>query len=436
MTERPFTPSGQVHGSEPGDAQRLADLSALLEVSRQLSATTELEPLLATIEGSCLRVMDCERATIFLYDPAPQELYSRVATGIVPGSPRQIRFPADRGIAGQALRTGQVLNIADAYADPRFNPEVDRQTGYRTRNLLTCPLLGLDGAAVGVLQVLNKRTGGFGCWDEELIQAFAAQAGVALQRQLLLEEFADKQRLQADLAIARSIQQQLLPAGAPAVPGFELAGWNCPADQTGGDFFDFQALDGGLLAVTLADVTGHGIGPALLAAECRALLRSSLALAPDLERVVPLVDRLLAEDVPAGRFVTAFVGLLVPAEGRCTYLSAGQGPLLLYRAAGGTVTELPTTGVPLGILPDAPHTPAEHVTFAPGDLLLLATDGFIEWPDATGRRFGTERLQRVLGECHHLPPADFIRQLHRAVLDFSGGVPQQDDLTAVVIKKR
>src|SRR5947199_4939666 len=187
MTQGRSGPGGPPPDSS-ADARRLADLSALLEVSRQLSASIELGPLLATIERSCLHVLDCDRASIFLYDQAGDQLSSRVATGIGgsgPGPVREIRFPADRGIAGEALRSGAVLNIADAYADGRFNPEVDRQTGYRTRNVLTCPLLGLDGTPVGVLQVLNKRAGAFSPWDEDVIRTFAAQAGVALQRQLL-----------------------------------------------------------------------------------------------------------------------------------------------------------------------------------------------------------------------------------------------------------
>jgi len=270
---------------------------------------------------------------------------------------------------------------------------------------------------------------------DELIQTFGAQAGVAVQRQLLLEEFAGKQRIEADLALARSIQQQLLPARAPTVPGFDLAGWNRPADQTGGDFFDFQVLDSGALAITLADVTGHGIGPALLAAECRALLRSSLALTPDLERVVSLVNRLLAADIPEDRFVTAFIGLLEPAAACCAYISAGQGPLVFYSAADGTVTELPTTGLPLGVLIRTTYPLGDPIHFLPGDLLLLCSDGVVEWMDPQRESFGNERLHEQVRQLQHLPPADLIRQIHHAVLDFARGTPQQDDLTIVVIKK-
>src|SRR5262249_30908212 len=122
-----------------GDAKKLADLSALLEGSCQLGATSELGPLLQAIQQAALAVMDCERVTVFLHDRKSDELYSRVAT-----AEGMIRFPANRGIAGESFRTTAVVPVPDAYADPRFNPEIDRRTGFVTRNLLTCPLLGLD----------------------------------------------------------------------------------------------------------------------------------------------------------------------------------------------------------------------------------------------------------------------------------------------------
>jgi GAF domain-containing protein len=193
---------------------RIADLLAVLEVTRRLAATSELQPLLEVIEQSALKVLDCERASVFLHDRTTDELYSRVATG-----GRPVRFPASLGFAGGVFRSGQVANVPDAYADPRFNPAVDRQTGFRTRSILTCPLSGWDNTTVGVLQVLNKRSGPFDTWDEILAQTFGAQVGVAVQRQLLLEEYERKRRYERALEIARQIQQGLLPGRSPQRAG-------------------------------------------------------------------------------------------------------------------------------------------------------------------------------------------------------------------------
>jgi phosphoserine phosphatase len=412
------------------DSRQLADLQAVLEVSRQLGAGSDLGALLRTIEQATLNVLDCERISIFLHDPQTDELYSRLATG-----QDGLRIPTGMGIAGEAFRTGTVINVADAYTDGRFNREVDRRTGYLTRNLLTCPLLGLDHQPVGVLQVLNKRGRSFDAWDEELVRTLGAQAGVALQRQLLLEEYLEKQRLQEDLRIAHDIQQHLLPRQPPRVANYDIAGWNQPTDETGGDFYDFQVLNSGALALTIADVTGHGVGPALIAAECRALLRACLSLTQNLERVLALVNDLLNQDLPDDRFVTAFVGLLEPAEHRFAYISAGQGPVFHYTRSTGEVREMPTSGLPLGVLPGRSYELSRAFVFEPGDLLLFVTDGIVEWPDPERNRFDNERVYAALRRHHALPAAGLIQAIYQAAREFARGTPQRDDLTAVVIKR-
>jgi len=411
-------------------ASQNRDLFRVLEVSRQLAATPDLQTLLEIVEKSSLEVLDCERASVFLHDRTTDELYSRVATG-----GQQVRFSTQAGIAGQVFRTGAVINVPDAYADPRFNAAIDRRTGFRTRNLLTCPLFSWDNTILGVLQLLNKRDGPFEAWHEALAKTLSAQAGVAVQRQLLFEEIATKRRYEYNLAIARKIQQGLLPKRSPSLEGFDIAGWSRPADETGGDFFDFQELSAGNLAITLADVADHGIGPALLAAECRALVRASWSHSGELDRIVSLVNQLLAADVPDGGFVTAFFGLLQRTGNRLCYISAGQGPILHFQETDGTVRELATQGVPLGLVPDFGYEVPVELTLSPGDLVVLLTDGFYEWSDAEGKQFGTEKMRELIRLQHHLPAGDVIRTLHEAVLGFAGASPQRDDLTAVVIKK-
>ena len=413
-----------------GHEKHIADLQAVLEVSRDLAGTTELRPLLEKVERAARHVLDCERATVFLYDRDKDELYSRLATGV-----DEIRFSASLGIAGEVVRTGQVINVPDAYADDRFNPEIDRKTGYRTRNILSFPLLGFDNSTVGVLQVLNKSDGAFDPWDEGLVKTFGAQVGVAVQRQELLEQYAEKQRIQRDLNLAREIQQGLLPKEAAKVAGFDIAGWNKPADETGGDCFDYMPLEGGNLAIMLADATGHGIGPALVIAECRALFHASITASQDLGTVVPQVNNLLEADLPGDRFVTAFLGILSPADDTLTYLSAGQGPLLKYDFETNTVTELAANGPPLGVIADCPFGKPDHWIMRPGDMFVLVTDGFFEWANAAGEQFGTERLAEIIRTHRTRPSVEIINRMYKEVVEFAGGTAQSDDLTAVVIKK-
>jgi len=417
------------------DERRIADLERLLDVSRRLGATVELDPLLAAIADAATSVLDCERATVFLLDRQAQELRSRLATGIASSPIAEIRFPVGRGIAGEVARTGVAIDIPDAYADPRFNPDFDRQSGFRTTSMLTLPLSGHDGAIVGVLQVLNKRGGPFGGRDAEVAAFLGTQAGVAIQRQMLLEEYATKQRIERDLNIARTIQQGLLPKEQPRVPGYDVAGWNRPADQTGGDYYDFMPLDDGGLAITIADVTGHGIGPALVVSETRALYRAVVRHAADLATAADQVQALLAQDLPEGRFVTAFFGVLDPQRGAVRFVSAGQGPILAYSAATGGFADLPTQGLPLGIVPELPYDPAVEHPLAPGDVLVLLTDGFYEWTNPADEQFGTARVSDLVHRHRALPATEMIALLYQAVVEFAAGTPQGDDLTAVIVRR-
>ncbi|GMV98241.1 MAG: SpoIIE family protein phosphatase [Phycisphaerae bacterium] len=406
------------------------DLNVLIDVARQLGATFELLPLLRTIEQAGREALDCDRATVFLYDAGRDELYSKVATGT-----GEIRFSARLGIAGEAARTHSVILVPDAYQDPRFNPEIDRKTGYRTRNMLTVPLVAPDGEVMGVLQVLNKKSGEFHRNDEMVAAALGSLTGIAIKRQMLLDAAAEKMRLEKELDIARQIQQELLPKTAPSVPGFDIAGWNRPADSTGGDFYDYFPLGDGRWALTIADATGHGIGPAIIMAQCRALLRAVSESCDDLSRIAARVNNLLQQDLPADRFVTVFHGILDPGPCRLVYVSAGHGPLLHYRRTTGTVAKFNATTLPMGILPDADMPCAEPVVFEPGDIFVLLTDGLLEWARSDGEQYGEDRIAEIIARHHAEPAARLIEIVYQEVLRFGGGGPQMDDLTMVVVKR-
>lgn len=417
------------------DAIRVASLEKLLQVARRLGATVDLDAMLSAVVDAATSLLDCERATVFLYDATADELCSRIATGIE-GSPiSEIRFPAGKGIAGEVARTGQLVNLPDAYADPRFNPDFDKSSGFRTRSMLTVRLADHDDATVGVLQLLNKRTGPFVDRDEEIAGFLGSQAGVAIQRQQLLDHYAKKQKIERDLSIACSIQKNLLPHENPVFAGFDIAGWNRPADETGGDFYDFLQLDNGALAVLVADATGHGIGPALIMTEARALCRATLLSGEELERAVDDVQRLLSLDMPEGRFVTAFFGML-HTSGALEFLSAGQGPILLYHRAEDRFEELPTQGLPLGLMPEEEYEPSVRRQLLEGDMLILLTDGFYECERADGTAFGSERVEAMIRSLRDAPAADVVKGLADEVAAFSRGVPQMDDLTAVICTRR
>src|SRR5271168_3825325 len=244
------------------------------------------------------------------------------------------------------------------------------------------------------------------------------------------------ERLEHDLEVARSIQQSLLPTSMPQIEGFDIAAWNQPADQTGGDYYDWQPLSDGKVLVALGDVTGHGIGSALLAAVCRAYARTNFTAGNGLLIAMERINAALARDMTQGRFVTFVAAVCNPKSSRVELLSAGHGPLFRYFSGEDRFEKMDAQGLPLGISSVLSSDPPLILELKPGDLLVLATDGFYEWANAQSEQFGAKRLEETMRASREKSSGDIISALYRAVVDFSGGTKQQDDLTAVVIKRR
>ncbi len=234
--------------------------------------------------------------------------------------------------------------------------------------------------------------------------------------------------------VAREIQQHLFPKAPPNLPGFDIAGTSFPAAAAGGDYYDFIPMAANGLGLVVGDVTGHGIGPALLMAETRAYVRIAALNRAEPEDVLTRTNIALAEDIGSERFVTLFLGRLEAAERRLTYVSAGHPPGYLLAPDGSIRMELRRTGVPLGMRPDTQYRPAPPVVMQPGEIVLLLTDGIEEAMGAGEEMFGTERMLAVLREKRHLPAAQIVDALYLAVREFCQTVEMEDDVTAIVLK--
>jgi serine phosphatase RsbU (regulator of sigma subunit)/protein-S-isoprenylcysteine O-methyltransferase Ste14 len=243
-------------------------------------------------------------------------------------------------------------------------------------------------------------------------------------------------RVEYDLTIARSIQMGLLPKHSPVINGYDIAGWSQPADQTGGDYYDWIELPDGRLIVIIADASGHGIGPALLIAACRAYFRAIVQRDDPLESITAQVDALLTCDVPDGRFITAAIALLEPRSNKLCLYSAGHAPMYMYVAANNGVTLFDADQPPLGIHLGQFDSKARQLQLAPGDALVLVTDGFFECRNQSGQMLGPDRLGNEIKTHHALNATDMIRRLYSDVLTFSQGTAQADDITAVVIQRK
>lgn len=416
----------------------------ILNVARRLASSSDLHQILGMIIDALKVVLHADRASVFQYDADKHELFATRAHGLA----NDLRLPADRGIIGEAAKTRAIVNIPDAYADPRFNQEVDRKTGYRTRCLLTVPLLDFDSKLVGVAQVLNKDPefgGVFGEQDEVLAQHLADQAAMALKRASLLDAEREKQRLQRDLQVAKKIQQAALPARLPMLPGYDLAADTLPADETGGDAYDIIDLRAGAKEgapeeafIFLADATGHGIGPALSITQALSMIRMGCRVGAPLDDIARHVNSQLTADLPAGRFVTAFLGRLDLARHEIRYVSAGQAPILLVRAPGSGREDrviLSSTAMPFGIDEGFASEHAEPLDLGCGDAFTLLSDGFFEAANPKGELFGHARVVELVRANAGKPAADVLAALRAEVLAFTGSPRRADDQTGIIIKR-
>jgi len=250
----------------------------------------------------------------------------------------------------------------------------------------------------------------------------------------LAVEQAARECIERELSLARDIQRNLLPKTPPIVPGFEVAGWSLAAGQTGGDYYGWIELPGGRIILTVADASGHGIGPALLITVYRAYLHAAANAFDSLYRAMNQMNDLLVADCPDGRFVTAVIAAVEPRERTVLIYSAGHGPSIFYNARERRTQRLAANDLPLGISVPLADTELAGFKCDPGDLLLLLTDGFFEWSNPRHEQYGMARLEQFVATHHALEPQQFIQALHNDVIAFAQGTPQVDDLTAVVLK--
>jgi sigma-B regulation protein RsbU (phosphoserine phosphatase) len=423
----------------------------ILDATRNLAAPLGVDETLQKAIDSSLQVLNAERASVFLYDPRTDELYMKVSTRLPESgsygrnsdsddesrhdASRIIRFPADAGIAGETAQKRRLVNVPDCYADPRFNREVDRRTGYVTRCMLSVPLLGVDEALVGVLQVLNKHAGPFDEDDERIATILAAHCAVVLQRAMLLEEYVLKQKMERDLALAREIQMSSLPQQMPTLAGYEFTAWSLPADEAGGDVYDALNLGEQRVALLMADATGHGIGPAISVSQLRAMFRMGLLLGADLAELMSKINLQLTSDLPAGRFITAFAGILDSTDHKIHYISGGQAPLMHFRAAEDRVDWLDASTLPMGIQAWPPLIFPPAVEMRPGDIFALISDGIFDYADRTGELFGKERVEDLIRSRRNETLEEIRKKLCETVRVFSGGLPQEDDMTVLFARR-
>lgn len=251
-------------------------------------------------------------------------------------------------------------------------------------------------------------------------------------------------RLERDLQLARQIQQGTFPQKLPAVPGFQLAAWSEPAEETGGDTYDVvptpfagveDVVSATQVVMLVADASGHGIAPALCVTQMRAMLRMGLRVGATLAELLDHLNRLLWHDLPGNRFITAWLGELDSQTHQLHWLSAGQGPLLHYRASERRTELLRPTSTPLGLFPEIRAAEPSGTQLEPGDVFVVPTDGLFEAKDSGGNELGVERVVQVIEREHERSAQDIVTALRNTGRDWTGNAPLEDDCTVLVVKR-
>lgn len=427
----------------------------LLEAIARVSESRDLESLLDYVVDRSVEATGAERGFLVLVDSETGEQVVRVARE------RDVDVPASgRGLSGDEVKysTSVVARVLENEAPMRTTVQSDAEAlelgasvfDLKLRAVMCVPLTpqrdeerdpgagSRNERQSGALYVDSKAAKReFKDRDLALFFALAQHIAIALENAQLNLQSLEKVRLERSLEIASEIQIGLMPKAPPKIEGYDIFGWFRPAEHATGDFYDFVKTKDGRLAAVLGDVTGHGIGPALITATAQASLRSYAKILPDPGAVVTMLNQDLEERIDAGKFVTLFMGL-VGADGRFDYVNAGQTPPLIWRKATQTIESIPGTGPALGMMAEFEYEAAEPLMLEPGDRIVAFTDGLVEArhrsrPD---RFFGEEGVRAVMAEIAYADPSaeELTEMLVRSALEFSEGV-REDDMTVVVVRR-
>jgi sigma-B regulation protein RsbU (phosphoserine phosphatase) len=357
--------------------------------------------------------------------PMALESFLRLHT-IVPG----------QGLIGRVWQTGQSVCLTEFSEAPELAKL--RGSAFGSASIMAASLR-YGNQDLGVLALAQGPTGQpFSQGDFVVFKSIAEQSAFALYNAIIYSMANEKKRLDHDLEIARDIQRILLPSEAPAINGFQISGINVPARQVSGDYFDYIQVDEDRLGVAIADVSGKGVPASLIMAICRSVLRAEAARNPSPADVLRKVNRQLYPDIKEDMFISMAYLILNHHHDGVTLARAGHDAPLLYKRKPQTVTSIKPPGMVVGI--DSGNvfdrlTIDFAVPLERGDCLVLYTDGVTETLNAEGDEFGLDRMMQSVRASANDGAQTIVRKIIEDVRDFTGSVPQNDDITLIAIRK-
>jgi len=410
-------------------------LASLIEVSIIINSTLILDELIKLVLKKAQTVMKAEASSVMIINRKKNVLECPVALGEVGEQVKKIELKMNEGIAGWVATHGEPQIVPDVSVDPRFNAEVDRETGFQTRSILACPLK-VKGRIIGVAEVINRIDGKvFDEEDLELFSTFCRQVAIAIENARMHQLELEKKKIEQQLEAAKFIQQSFMPKDLPVSVDkqFEVAAKSLAATSVGGDFYDFFEFNPNTIGVTVGDVSGKGIPAALFMARMISDFRLYTQLYQDPSRVLEVLNRDLFARSRRGMFVTSIYGVLLASTGEFIFANAGHLPYIRVNRNKKDLELFDSgKGIPLGIKPQY-SVNQEIVRLNEGDMLVMITDGVIEAKNTTGEAYSLERVMKVVAK-EKQSAQEVVQSLFNDLQSFSRGVVQHDDLTIVVIK--
>jgi len=440
LLDRPSADTGRTGSTN------LEKLRAVLEVARSLQSSFSTDDVLNTVLDAALAVTRAERGFLLLFNEE-RELQVRSARSNGGGDlpPDELRVP--RRLIQQALESRRDLFSMsfDPSAADGLSPG-NTITDLELRSVVCVPLVHVNLSGSGATQLLSTAKANAGVLymdsrltavdlaggNRELLQTLAIEASTVLENARLLEEQRAKQRIEEELDVARRIQHSLMPRRLPVEGWFVVRGSSESSHQVGGDYFDVVAIGPETWSLVVADVSGKGVSSALLASFLQGAFLSASATT-DIPEVLSRINTFLSDRAEHGKYATMFYSKL-DSSGRLTYANAGHCAPLLVRMTG-EIEKLEATSLPVGLVAGAQFG-LSYRDLRPGDRIVLYTDGVTEAQNDAGEFFGRKRLREAVQRAGGADCAEMHATIQQAILDFTAGAEQADDLTLVVMEYR
>jgi len=408
----------------------MEELTVLNDLAVSASTSLETDQMLDIIVEKSVKAVKAEQGSILLVtqqEDAPLKTLVRQADQ----RSRLMTYKVGFNITGWVLKNLQPLMIENLATDERFQTTEQERKELKT---VLCVPIRFKAQLLGLLMVTNKKTfEPFNADDLRLLSIIAAQSGQLIRNSQLQQETLEKKRMEQELLVARKIQTSLLPKKPPASPSLEIAAYFNPADEVGGDYYDYFDLGNEQIGVVMADVSGHGTSSALVMSMVKGVLNSITQKFESPDRLLQEMNAIFNRIAPKEMFVTMIFLVFDLKNKLLRYSNAGHNPLLFYDGSAQTCQMVELRGPALG-LSNRSTFQEKQIALQKGEVFLIYTDGVTETFNRAGAMFEETRLLQAVQTATSEPAAEIIEQIKNKLHEFRGQASQADDVAMIAIK--